>query len=591
MNTPKVSILIPVYNRENFIGECIESALAQTYTNFEVVVVDNASTDGTWTICQEFAAKDQRVRIFLNDTNIGPVRNWLACVAHARGEFIKILWSDDLIAPNFVAKLLPYFDDVDVGFVYSAIKIFDADKDGTSESTNGRLKTDNYDSNIYINGCLLEEPFPVSPGCAIFRTEDVRKNLLLHVPNRVNSDFSMHAIGNDLLLFLLTAQQYPKFAVVNEPLAYFRAHSGSITISAPIGKIPLHYDLVKGFFAENYVTEPALLKKVNSIFLIHLIKFKSREYGITSVNDFYPTRKNNEISLSLLISRLYQKIRGRKQQMTTHTLFINSLPKSGTHLLAKCLDLMGYRDQQTGFISASLVLRNSLIKSNVKRLIANSLWTRNSIRVGLDVLVCVSDRIVTKYLADVAKFEGNGYMLGHAPYSDLLQHLLVDQKIKTFFIIRDPRDVLVSWVHYIITVPGHFAYCGHVGKSFEERVRFVLDGGYLPNGIFMESYTSILLSTCGWFSAPGVMVVRFEDLVGQQGGGDQNMQYETIKNIADYAGINNVNPAEISTRLFGDSKTFRTGQIGGWRQELSPELQSLVNERIGHLFPILGYSD
>jgi glycosyltransferase involved in cell wall biosynthesis len=391
MQSPLVSILIPVYNRENFIGECIESALAQTYTNIEVVVVDNASTDGTWTICQQFAEKDQRVRVFRNDTNIGPVRNWLACVAQARGEFIKILWSDDLISPEFLSKLLPYLDDSSVGFVYSAIRLFDMNKENVLSNLGVDIKTDVYDSQKYINGILLEQAFPVSPGCAIFRTEDVKKNLLLNVPSRIKSDFSMHAIGNDLLLFLLTAQQYPKFAVVSEPLSYFRAHTGSITTSSPVGKVPLHYDLVKGYFAEKYVTELALLKKINTIFLIHLIKFKARKYGIKSINDFYPTRKNNAISLTFLISKLFLKIRGRKQQTMTHTLFVNSLPKSGTHLLAKCLDLMGYRDQQTGFISASLVLRNSLIKSNVKRLITSSLWARNLVRVGLDVLVCVSE--------------------------------------------------------------------------------------------------------------------------------------------------------------------------------------------------------
>jgi len=73
---PKVSILIPVFNRKDYIAECIQSALDQTFTDFEVVVVDNASEDGTWEICQQFAANDQRVRIFQNDTNIGPVRNW-----------------------------------------------------------------------------------------------------------------------------------------------------------------------------------------------------------------------------------------------------------------------------------------------------------------------------------------------------------------------------------------------------------------------------------------------------------------------------------------------------------------------------------
>ena len=124
MDQALVSILIPVYNREEFIGECIESALVQTFASIEIVVVDNASTDKTWEICQQFAAKDHRVRVFQNDINIGPVRNWLACVMQARGEYTKILWSDDLIHPDFLEKMLPYLEDPCVGFVYSSAYIF-----------------------------------------------------------------------------------------------------------------------------------------------------------------------------------------------------------------------------------------------------------------------------------------------------------------------------------------------------------------------------------------------------------------------------------------------------------------------------------
>ncbi|MBU1223565.1 MAG: glycosyltransferase [Gammaproteobacteria bacterium] len=312
MNQPRVSILIPVYNRENFIAPCIESALSQTFSDLEVIVVDNASTDRTWDICMHFAGIDSRVRVFRNDENIGPVRNWLACVAEARGEYTKILWSDDLIHPEFLSKLLPYLENPDVGFVYSSVDIFEK----VAEDARARLYTSIgsgvYDSSKYIEGSFLDfGDLPCSPGCAVFRTADVVKNMMLHVPNRVNSDFSMHAIGNDLLLFLLTAQQYPKFAVVNEPMAYFRAHRDSISISAPSGKIPLHYDLAKGFFAENFVSEPAMLRKINTYFFIHLLRFKPHKFGIASLDDFYPTLENNRIDWSFLISKVFPKF-GRK---------------------------------------------------------------------------------------------------------------------------------------------------------------------------------------------------------------------------------------------------------------------------------------
>ncbi|MDD5059025.1 MAG: glycosyltransferase family 2 protein [Sideroxydans sp.] len=303
-----VSILIPTYNRQEFIAECIESALMQVYANIEVIVVDNASTDKTWEICQQFAIKDARVRAFRNDRNIGPVSNWLACLAQAHGEYIKILWSDDLIHPEYLTKTLPYLRDPKIGFVYSSVELFERAAEDKSQRLYSTIETSVVDSRKYIEGVLLgNKNYPYSPGCALFRTSDVKKNLMLHVPNRVASDFCFHAIGNDLLLFLLTAQHYPKFAVVNEPLSFFRAHQGSISTSAPLGKIPLHYDLAKGYFAENYVVDATLLKKLNTINLTHLLRFKARKYGITTLDDFYPTRKNNKIDLLFLIKNIFQR--------------------------------------------------------------------------------------------------------------------------------------------------------------------------------------------------------------------------------------------------------------------------------------------
>ena len=99
-----VSILIPVYNRDKFIEETINSALSQTYQNIEIIIVDNNSTDNTWRIIKKYTKKDNRIKAFKNDTNIGPVRNWKKCTDKADGEFGKILWSDDLIAPEFIEK-------------------------------------------------------------------------------------------------------------------------------------------------------------------------------------------------------------------------------------------------------------------------------------------------------------------------------------------------------------------------------------------------------------------------------------------------------------------------------------------------------
>ncbi len=251
MNNLLASILIPVYNREYLIEETVESALSQTYSNIEIIIVDNHSTDNTWKVLERLSLEDERIKIFQNKKNIGPVRNWKRCIDEANGEYGKILWSDDLIAPNFLEKTIPFLDNKDVGFVFTGTEVF---IDGTEKTTDHYFvgETSIYESEKYIRGVILDGKYPVSPACALFRLNDLKKNLLINIPNKVDSDFSMHAIGNDLLIFLLTANQYKKFAFINDKLAFFRSHEGSISIQSKDGKLPLHYDLVKAYFIEHY---------------------------------------------------------------------------------------------------------------------------------------------------------------------------------------------------------------------------------------------------------------------------------------------------------------------------------------------------
>lgn len=287
LRQPKVSILIPVFNREKYISQTLKSSLDQTYRNIEVIVVDNASTDHSWDIVQRFAEADSRVKVFRNQFNVGPVRNWLRCVEEATGQFGKILWSDDLVAPEFIEKTLPLFN-ADVGFVFTATNIF-SDDNLLDVSTSYLLdNTGLYPSTTYINEAVFGGRMPVSPGCAIFRIDDIKKNLWLQIPNKIQSDFSMHAIGNDLLLFLLTAKDYKYFGHVAEELSFFRAHDDSISVSSQGIKLALYYGVAKAFFIENYF--PHLKSKLASLLWLLLLRHKDcRHYGFNLVSDFFYT--------------------------------------------------------------------------------------------------------------------------------------------------------------------------------------------------------------------------------------------------------------------------------------------------------------
>lgn len=99
-----VTIGLPVYNGAAFIGEAVESMLAQTFGDFELVISDNASTDETEEICRSYVRADRRVRYLRNDTNVGAVRNYNRLFEMCQGEFFKWAAHDDVLAPEYLER-------------------------------------------------------------------------------------------------------------------------------------------------------------------------------------------------------------------------------------------------------------------------------------------------------------------------------------------------------------------------------------------------------------------------------------------------------------------------------------------------------
>jgi glycosyltransferase involved in cell wall biosynthesis len=100
---PLVSVCIPAYKAERFIAATIESVLAQTTDDWELVLVDDASPDATFEVATRYAG-DRRIRLERNAANLGPVGNWNYVVARARGRYVKVLCSDDLLYPSCLAQ-------------------------------------------------------------------------------------------------------------------------------------------------------------------------------------------------------------------------------------------------------------------------------------------------------------------------------------------------------------------------------------------------------------------------------------------------------------------------------------------------------
>lgn len=107
---PRVSFAIPVCNAERFLGRAIDSLLNQEFKDIEIVVSDNASTDGTQDLMQGFSQRDKRVRYIRNEKNIGQIENFNRVCELARGEFVRWMGADDWLEPDYAGKCVTALD-------------------------------------------------------------------------------------------------------------------------------------------------------------------------------------------------------------------------------------------------------------------------------------------------------------------------------------------------------------------------------------------------------------------------------------------------------------------------------------------------
>ncbi len=106
VNTPLVSVLVTVYNRERYLAASLDSVLAQTMRDFEVIIVDDVSTDGSVEIARNYAARESRIRFFLNERNLGDYPNRRRAAEQAHGRYVKYVDSDDILYPHSLAIMV-----------------------------------------------------------------------------------------------------------------------------------------------------------------------------------------------------------------------------------------------------------------------------------------------------------------------------------------------------------------------------------------------------------------------------------------------------------------------------------------------------
>ena len=267
------------------------------------------------------------------------------------------------------------------------------------------------------------------------------------------------------------------------------------------------------------------------------------------------------------------------------TVFGNAIWKSGTHLLARALEVLGVPRSDFG-VAAHLVNGDGRA---VRLLIRGPKpWSR-VVDVGLELPAPVD----LAWLRRQVRRQAGHQFGGHAAFSAELLELLEAEDVRPVHMVRDPRAVADSFARWIDAASGYYAYPAMVGKSHDERCLTVLEGYELPNGTKVDGLPTVLDRAMGWLERPGrVLVVRFEDLVGREGGGSQGRQLSSLGEILRWVGVEPEESSQrLATRIFGRSKTFSRGHVNGWRSRLAPRTVARFNELLGHRLQVWGYPD
>ncbi len=211
-NQPLVTVGLPVYNGENYLEDAIKATLAQTFTNFELVISDNASTDNTQAICEAYAAQDARIRYHRSEENKGATWNFNRVVELASGKYFRWAAHDDVIAPTFLEKCVAVLEnDPSVSVCYSKVQFID-EHGALSDTYDVKLDTDLPDPRRRFRQLLMEwhlcfEIF------GLMRTEQLRQTPLM-------GDYSH---GDGVLLERMAFMGW--FYEIPEILFFSRRHS------------------------------------------------------------------------------------------------------------------------------------------------------------------------------------------------------------------------------------------------------------------------------------------------------------------------------------------------------------------------------
>jgi glycosyltransferase involved in cell wall biosynthesis len=212
---PKLSVCMPTYNYARYLPEAIQSVLMQTFTDLELIIIDDCSRDNSAAIIADYARQDRRIVALINDRNIGMVANWNRALATARGEYIKFLFGDDALADRtalekMVAVLV---SDDGLSLVAAARRVVDERSRIVKVLSTYPGGASRRGADI-IGDCIVEQQNRIGePSAVLFRKKHAERGFDPRYRQIVDLEMWFHIL------------EQGNFAYISEPLVSFRTHA------------------------------------------------------------------------------------------------------------------------------------------------------------------------------------------------------------------------------------------------------------------------------------------------------------------------------------------------------------------------------
>lgn len=268
----KVSVIIPNYNHALFLKQRIDSVIGQTYQDFELIILDDCSTDNSKDVIASYSNHPKVSQIIYNSSNSGtPFLQWLKGIALAQGEFIWIAESDDFAEPNFLKETVNRIErDQQIGLVYTDSNIIRTGLkiDNFKHKNSNYLKATNWDEDHLVNG-TKELELHLIENCTIYNVSAVlfRGEVLKSVIDEIVS----FKFAGDWVCYMLIALKY-NICYIAESLNNYRSHDQNLTKQSGVNYLAMLERITARHFIKNKLnsSQNHLFKKIQKINLLEL---------------------------------------------------------------------------------------------------------------------------------------------------------------------------------------------------------------------------------------------------------------------------------------------------------------------------------